>query len=386
MSWTWEPLPLLSPPTAYDAQAGALLDAHRRGDPGAIRLFHERHPRFLDPVVTWKPRRLAPDEIAAAALDLDDARLALARRYSFRDWEALSALVADVLRDASPVQQFELAVEAVVSGDLDALDRLLDAHPDLVRARSTRVTPHDPPAHGATLLHYLAANGVEGHRQVSPPNAVAVAQRLFDAGADPDALAAMYGGTCPTLPMLVSSTPPAEAGVQVPLVHALIDAGADVEGGGEGSWRSALTTALVFGFTAAADALVSRGARVDRLVTAAGLGRLAAVDGFLPGATAADRHAAFALAAQLGHVEVVRRLLDAGELPDRRNPDGFHAHATPLHQAAIGGHLAVVELLVDRGARLDIRDTLWDGTPLGWAEYGQRPAVAAYLRARTAPP
>ncbi|MGE0812873.1 MAG: ankyrin repeat domain-containing protein [Vicinamibacterales bacterium] len=384
MPWAWEPLPPLAPLAEYEAQAGALLDAHRRGELPAIRLFHERHPRFLDPVVSWKPRRLAPDEIAAAALDLDDARLALARRYSFRDWDALSALVADVRRDGSPVGAFELAVDAVVSGDLDALDRLLHAHPDLVRARSTRVTPHDPPVHGATLLHYLAANGVEGYRQVSPSNAVAVAQRLFGAGVDPNALAGMYGGTCPTLPMLVSSTPPADAGVQVPLVHALVDAGADVEGGGEGQWRSPVQTALVFGFAEAADALVSRGARVDRLVTAAGLGRLAAVDDLLPGATAADRHAAFALAAQLGHVEVVRRLLDAGERPDRRNPEGFHAHATPLHQAALGGHLAVVELLVDRGARLDIRDALWNGTPLGWAEYGQQPAVAAYLRARTA--
>jgi hypothetical protein len=36
----------------------------------------------------------------------------------------------------------------------------------------------------------------------------------------------------------------------------------------------------------------------------------------------------------------------------------------------LGGHEAVVRLLVDRGARLDIRDTIWQGTALGWALHG----------------
>jgi ankyrin repeat protein len=93
-----------------------------------------------------------------------------------------------------------------------------------------------------------------------------------------------------------------------------------------------------------------------------------------------DRHRALALAAQHGHVEVVRLLLDAGEDPDRYNPDGNHAHSTPLHQAVWSGHLAVVRLLVERGARLDIKDRVYRGTPLGWAEYGRRDEIAAYLR------
>jgi hypothetical protein len=33
------------------------------------------------------------------------------------------------------------------------------------------------------------------------------------------------------------------------------------------------------------------------------------------------------------------------------------------------GNEAVVRLLVERGARLDLRDTVWQGTPLGWALY-----------------
>jgi ankyrin repeat protein len=69
-------------------------------------------------------------------------------------------------------------------------------------------------------------------------------------------------------------------------------------------------------------------------------------------------------------------LLDAGEDPNRYNLEGNHAHATPLHQAVLGGHEAVVRLLIERGARLDTRDAIWQGTPLGWAMYGGGKAPA----------
>jgi ankyrin repeat protein len=91
-----------------------------------------------------------------------------------------------------------------------------------------------------------------------------------------------------------------------------------------------------------------------------------------------------ALSAQLGHVDALRILLDAGEDPNRLNPEGHHGHSTPLHQAAFVGHDAAVRLLVERGARLDIRDTLWNGTPLGWALHGNQPATAEYLRSKGA--
>ena len=59
------------------------------------------------------------------------------------------------------------------------------------------------------------------------------------------------------------------------------------------------------------------------------------------------RHRALALAAQFGHTDTVRMLLDAGEEPSRYNPIGCHAHSTPLHQAALAGHIEVVRLLVE---------------------------------------
>jgi ankyrin repeat protein len=195
----------------------------------------------------------------------------------------------------------------------------------------------------------------------------------------------MYGGACSTLSMLVSSDHPARVGVQVALIDVLVDFGASVEAQGHGSWASPLLTALTFGFVGAAEALVRRGARVDTAAAAAGLNRPGDLERLLPAASAADRHRALALAAQLGHASLVGRLLDAGEDPDRYNPPAAHAHATPLHQAVWAGHLDVVRTLVERGARLDLRDTLHRGTPLGWALYGDRAEIAAYLRSRGAP-
>jgi hypothetical protein len=376
-------LPFHAPLDSYQRQADALLAGWQAGDERAVRVFRSRHPKFLDDRIPWLERRMTDAEVRAIPIDLDDARLALARAYEYLDWAKLREHV-EAIQQPGPVRRFEEAVEAVIGGDVVTLRRLLAEDPDLVRARSTRACCFDPPVHRATLLHYLAANGVETYHQKSPPNAVEVAKVLLDAGADPNALQDSYGGRNTTMSMLVSSTPPREAGVQVPLVEILIDYGAMVGRSGAGAWTSPLETALVFGMHDAARTLVRRGAPIETLAAAAGLGRLDDVRRMLPGADALDRHRALALAAQSGHAGVVAALIDAGEDPNRFNPPGTHSHAQPLHQAIAAGHLEVVKLLIARGAKLDTRDTTFKSTPLGWAEYCGKPAIASYLRAQGA--
>jgi ankyrin repeat protein len=365
----------------YQRQADSALNGWKAGDERAIRFFWQHHPRFRRPDVLWLPKQLEKSEIQKEVMTEDDARLVVARWYDFRDWAALREWVEAVTCDGSPVSRFETAVEAVINGDAATLERLLREHPDLVKARSTRVTWWAPPQmHRATLLHYIGANGIEGYRERTPKNAVEIATMLLRAGAEVDALADMYQGRHTTMSMLVSSGYPAKAGLQAALAETLLDFGAAADGAGEGAWVSPLMTALAFGYLDTAQTLAKRGARVDTAAAAAGLNRPDDVRRLLSGSTDLDRHRALALASQMGHVDVVRILLDAGEDPNRYNPEGNHSHSTPLHQAALAGREPVVRLLVERGARLDIRDKVYDGTPLGWAEYGNQPAIADYLR------
>lgn len=274
------------------------------------------------------------------------------------------------------MDDFELAADAVVAGDVTTLRSLLQKEPRLIHARSRR-------EHHATLLHYVAANGVEDERQRTPRNAVEVANVLLESGADVDALADMYGQRCTTMSMLVSSTSPAEAGLQGALVETLLDHGAAFEAPGA-ELKSALITALAFGFLDTARTLVRRGAPQHGLAEAAGLGQFEDALRLLPAASPSARHIALALSAQHGHLAVVRLLLDAGEAPSRYNPDGFHRHSTPLHQAVWADHFEVVRLLVARGARLDLRDTIHDGTAYDWAVYGGKSEIAEYLARRQA--
>ena len=361
-------LPFTATLEDYEREAKALFDALQARENAALWNFKWMHPHYRGKTV---------QDVKPETLDLDDARLVVCQEYAFHTWYDLGSFAAEVQREG-PARTFEIAVEAVVSGDVAKLRSMLQADPGLARARSAR-------RHHATLLHYIAANGVEGVRQKTPANAVEVARLLLDAGADPDALAVMYDNLCTTMSMLVSSAHPAEAGLQAELAETLLDYGAASTGPGS-AWQSNLMTALSFGYVGTAERLVKRGAPIDDLPAAAGLGRVEETVRLLPAADRRSRHVALALASQHGHAEVVRALLDAGEDPNRYNPDGFHSHSTPLHQAIASDRPGVVRLLLDRGARTDIKDTIYQGTALDWAIYCERPAIADELRKRGAEP
>ncbi|MFN2637571.1 MAG: ankyrin repeat domain-containing protein [Gemmatimonadaceae bacterium] len=359
-------LPFTAAIEEYERVALVLFDALQARDNAALWNFKWMHPHFRGRTVS---------AVNPATLDVDDARLVVAQEYAFNSWFDLEEFVRDVRRD-SQVRTFENAVEAVISGDMATLRSMLNVDRQLPRARSAR-------RHRATLLHYVAANGVEGVRQRTPPNAVEVARLLLEAGAEPDALAVMYDNLCTTMGMLVSSAHPAQAGLQAELAETLLEFGASHNTRGS-AWQSDIMTALAFGYLGTAQRLAERGAPVDTLPAAAGLGRLEEALRLLPAADGPNRHIALALAVQHGHVEVVKALLDAGEDPNRYNPDGFHSHSTPLHQAIASNRPSIVRLLLDREVRTDIKDTLFEGTPLDWAVYCKRPEIADELRQRSA--
>jgi hypothetical protein len=348
-------------------QARDLLNARRAARPDALQRIREFHPRFHD---------ATDDAIAAALFTIADGHLAIAREHGFASWARLRTHVATRGGNA-PVEaldrphheriedpDFRRAVELLDDGDTDGLRRHLERHPAVVtqRVRFEGGNYFRAP----TLLEFVAEN--PARHDSLPPNIVDVARAILDAGARNNRRALEE-----TLGLVSSGRVARECGVQVGLIDLLCDSGADPDG--------AMRPALAHGEWDAVEALLRRGARLD-LPVAAATGRLDPARRLMSAATAGDRHWALALAAQHGHAALVALLLDAGADPNRYNPVGCHAHSTPLHQAAQAGHLEVVRLLVERGARLDLPDTRFNGTPLGWAGHGGRKEVAEYLSSR----
>lgn len=257
---------------------------------------------------------------------------------------------------------FRHAVDLVDAGDVEGLRAHLNTHPNLVHQRV--VFEGGNYFQNPSLLEFVAENPIR--HGTLPANIVEATKVILEAGAknDPPTLNE-------TLALVSTGRIARECGVQIALIDLLCDYGADPNRGMPGA----------HGEFEAAHALLRRGARVD-LPVAAALGRIEEASRLLPDASSEDRHRALALSAQFGHTEIVRLLLDAGEDPNRYNPPGFHGHSTPLHQAALAGHEETVRLLVERGARLDLKDTTWQGTPEGWAMHEGRTKIAEYLRAQ----
>lgn len=195
-------------------RAGPVIGAQLSAFADALTAAHAGYERAAEVLVAnWldAPRWRSQDQgrydesWSTGSLSLTHARLIAARDHGFASWSIVGG-ECDAI--------FELAVDAVVLGRIEELDRLLVDAPDLIRRRSAY-------GHRATLLHYTAANGVEIRRQVVPANAAEITARLLDAGADAAATIHAYGGTPDTLAMLKSSAHPRAAGVAAEIERVL---------------------------------------------------------------------------------------------------------------------------------------------------------------------
>ena len=347
-------------------------DAVVRGDADALAALLREHGDALrlHRGSTWSGG-LAP------SYDEGEARAIIAREHFFASWDAFAAFTAARRDPRSPIARFEAAAEAIVSGDLDTLRRLLRDDPDLVRARSMR-------RHRATLFHYVGSNGIEGFRQRAPKNLVAIAAALLDAGADVNATAQMYGERDTTLLLAATSIHPVLAGVLEPLLTFLFDRGATVDG--PGGWSAVINACHANGRPDASAFLAARADTLD-LEAAAGVGRLDLVaacftpDGRLkPPATEKQLNNGFMWACEYGRTEVVTLLLARGmPVGAKGRPHG----QTGLHWAAWDAHVDTLQTLLDAGAPVDTRDDTFGGTALGWALYawsggGPHPGDARY--------
>ena len=276
--------------------------------------------------------------------------------------------------------QFRSAVAALDAGDLAELDRLLTAHPRLVHDRLDAPGPWLREQVGDALdgffrqpylLWFVAEDPVRKGRL---PANIAELARLIVGHAERARVSTLQEQIDYALRLVAWSWIARECDVQLGLLDVLIDAGAAVDGRPE--------DALTNGNLAAAAHLVDRGAALT-LATALCLERWDEVGPLTGAATVEEKQFALVLVAVRGRERAVAWLLDHGVDPDTTCPH-LYSHATALHHAVSSGSLEAVRLLVEAGADVSAKDTAWQGTPLDWAEYGNRLEISAYLRGRPA--
>jgi ankyrin repeat protein len=349
---TTQPLPATAGIVEYRRQAEELYAAYLSGDLMTQDFIRSHHPRLRN----WS----GEGDYPYAPVTFADIKLAMAGWYYHESWPHLEAWVEEASAMGSPVSAFEAAATAILTGDTSGLHSLLKLYPSLVRHRSMR-------RHHGTLLHYIAANGVE-FRDQYPDNAVELLEVLVAAGADVNAQAGMYSGCDTTLGLVATSIHPAKAGVMRPLIDHLLSAGAVIDApDAMGKRQMAVNACLANGRPEAASYLAQMGAALD-LEGAAGVGRLDTVMEFFDAegqlknpAMRGQIGAAFNWASEYGHTVVVEYLMGRGVDPGEP-VNGMNA----LHMAILGGHLDTIRLLIARGAPLEVRN-LYGGTPLTMA-------------------
>jgi len=284
-------------------------------------------------------------------------------------------------------KKFHLAIEAMRTADVEKLRALVAADPSLATSRSSRSHP--------TLLQALVLDGKD------KPKNIEMVQVLIDAGAELNE------------PLVAAASIDNRAAAEV-----LLDRGAALDG--TGGW-SPLEEALYWDSRNTLALLLERGARVQNLRTAAGLGRTDLIESYFnangslrPEAgkidwpfgsldsiacsnhdpagkqSLADRvnawsqdrqgivNNAFVYACMHGHLHAAKLLLDKGA-EINVIPGGFDYAGTGLHYAALNGHRPMVEFLLAHGADRSIKDTKVSSTASGWADHGGHPDLRDLL-------
>lgn len=303
------------------------------------------------------------------------------------------------MNDAALDALFHDAVVAMDAGDEAGLERLLVAHPRLVRDRL--VSPGawlrdsvgdalDGFFRQPYLLWFVAEDPVRNGKL--PRNIARVARSIIQA-AKREGVDSLQEQLDTALRLVCWSWIARECGVQIELMDALLDAGASPDGRTvyQGEYGTHSDAAIYNRNFAAAEHLLKRGASLT-LSTALCLERWSDVERLAQAAPLQEKQDAFIQAARLGNAEALRRMLALGLDPATCSAQN-RSNGSALHHAVWSGSLDAVKVLVEAGADLQLRDTIYEGTPLGWAQHAEQgakeeararqyQAIGAYLRDR----
>ncbi len=356
----------------YEERARGLLASAWDGVPGALEVFDD------------------------VPLTEEGAHIVLAQAHGCEDWKALEAHI----RRPRPFARAHQAIEMQDAGELKAI---ITRDPWLVKASGTNgndLLGLSAAKRDERLVEVLLNDGADvDHQnvhgwtalhQAAYSNLPRMAELLLGKGARPDLEARGEGGTPLTVALFWGNRDAAELlaryGVHPPNLRTaagLGDLGLATEPEAKRgyyrphsgfprwwptndpqevldealSWAARNDRVEVFGD------LLKRGARIDADVY---------------------RGTALAWAAYRGLENATRVLLDLGANPNQRTGFGGPMHGegvTALHLAAECGHLAVIRTLLDAGADRTITDANFEATPASWARHNDRGEAQALLSA-----
>ena len=277
---------------------------------------------------------------------------------------------------------FREAVFAIDAGDAMSLDRLLDVNPRLVRDRLESPGSWlrdkvggalDGFFNAPYLLWFVAEDPV---RNGKLPQEIGRVTRTIIENAQRQAVETLQDQIDHALRLVCWSWIARDCGVQIELIDVLLDAGASPDGRNtyEGRYGTHCDAAIYNRNYAAAEHLLKRGAS-PTLTTALCLQRWHDVEVLVRSATHEEQEAAFVQAAMNGQAEALRRMLTLG-MAATTVSDRNQSHATAVHHAVWSGNVDAVRALVEAGADLRRRDTIYGGTPLGWALHAEQTDAA----------
>lgn len=273
---------------------------------------------------------------------------------------------------------FKQAVLSVDAGDEKTLQELLDDHPELATERLyapgewlTSVIGNalngflkDP-----YLLWFVSEDAVRNN--TLPPNIANIAAIIIAKARSENAVN-LQEQLDYALRLVAWSGVAHKCGVQIDLLDVLIDAGAYKE--------RVSDDALVNGNFDAAKHFIKRGAQFT-LSTALCLESWEDADRLALISNNDQKQFSLVLAALNGKARAVARALSYGAAVNKPSQH-LYSHGTPLHHAVWSGSVEAVKILLDAGADVNAKDSIYDGTPFGWAEYGERTEVIKYLKER----
>ena len=314
---------------------------------------------------------VSDDALARAPLALHDAQSVIAREYGFDSWKALREHVeAMTLEFDAALGEF---LEAATDGRHDRAERMLALHPGIEKANlhtalvlgdasavemrlerdpALAIKPGGP--RGWEPVHYVCYTSMAHDSPERAAGLAAIARRLIAAGVDPNTRFPWLHHNV-RRPVLWGASRIARS---LPLVEALLDAGADPNDG------VTLPLAASAGDIPVLEALRAHGANVDQAWATDGATSL------------------YAILHWSRTPEGVRWLLEHGADPNAVFAENGE---TPLHVVARAWDVALAEAMVAHGADIE-RKRADARTPYAVAELNGNRAVADWLRAQGASP